>query len=109
MSQFITPLTEATFDQAVASTDKLMLIDFTADWCAPCKQMTPILEDIAEAYEGQLLVVKVDADESPAILNRYGVRGLPTLMILKNGVEAERAFSLTRTRLAAMIEAHLAQ
>ena len=107
MSKFIMPLTAATFDEAVASTDKLILVDFMADWCAPCKQMAPILEDVAEAYEGQLFVVKVDADESPAVLERFGVRGLPTLMILKNGVEAERAFTLTKTRLVAMIDAHL--
>lgn len=108
MSDYVKSLTEATFDAEIAGTDKLVLIDFTADWCAPCKQIAPTIEEIAEVYADQLFVGKVDADENPDLAKRFGVRGLPTLLVLKGGKEAERAFSLTKTRLAAMIDAHLA-
>lgn len=107
MSSLIKSLTTATFDNALAATNKLVLIDFMADWCMPCKQIAPTIEEIAADYADALFVAKVNADESPELLERFEVRGLPTLLLIKGGQEAARAFVLTKTRLAAMIEAHL--
>jgi len=108
MSDFVKSLTEASFDTEIAGAQKLVLVDFTADWCAPCKQIAPMIEEIAEAYADTLFVGKVDADAQPELAKRYGVRGLPTLLLLKDGAEVDRAYSLTKTRLAAMIDAQLA-
>jgi thioredoxin 1 len=107
MSNFVKAMTEASFDAEIASPGKLVLVDFMADWCAPCRQIAPVVEEIAEAYDGQLVVGKVNADDNPELARRLGVRGLPTLMLFKDGQEVERAFMLSKTRLAAMIEAHL--
>ena len=108
MSHFVKSLTEASFDAEIAAAGKLVLIDFMADWCAPCKQIAPMIEEIAETYADTLFVGKIDADADPEIAKRYGIRGLPTLLLLKDGAEVDRAYSLTKTRLAAMIDAQLA-
>lgn len=109
MSDVIKVLTEANFDATIAADGGLVLIDFYADWCAPCKLLAPIIEDIADGYADRITVGKVDADAHPELLKRYGVRGLPTLLLLKGGQEVGRSFMLTRTRLAAMIESNLPQ
>ena len=107
MSDAIKELNEADFAATVRADSGLVLIDFYADWCGPCKQMAPIIEDIAAGYADRLTVGQVDADAHPELAKRYGVRGLPTLLLLKGAVEVGRSFSVTKTRLAAMIESNL--
>lgn len=73
------------FSQSVESGEGLTLVDFYADWCGPCKMIAPVLEDLAGDYEGKVNIVKLDADAHPEVLSKYGVRGLPTLMMFENG------------------------
>jgi thioredoxin 1 len=84
-------LNAAEFEQQIEGSEGLALIDFYAEWCAPCKLIGPIVEDLAEDYEGKVKVVKINADNSPEVLAKYGVRGLPTLMIFKDGVPVDTA------------------
>ncbi len=83
-------ITEATFEQDVLQADVPILIDFWAEWCAPCRMIAPLVDQLAEKYEGQMRVGKVDADTNQNILIRYGIMGIPTLMLFKNGEVAER-------------------
>ena len=78
-------LNAAQFAEQVETNGQLTLVDFYAEWCGPCKMIAPVLEDLAEEFEGTVNVVKLDADEHPEVLQKYGVRGLPTLMIFDNG------------------------
>ncbi len=73
------------FDKEVIQDGSVTLVDFYADWCGPCKMVAPVLEQLKEDYEGKANVVKLNADEEPEVLAKYGVRGLPTLMVFKNG------------------------
>lgn len=73
------------FNATVEGGQGLTLVDFYADWCGPCKMIAPVLEDLASEYEGKVNVVKLDADAHPDVLSKYGVRGLPTLMMFENG------------------------
>ncbi len=83
-------VTEATFEEEVLNSDLPVLIDFWAEWCAPCKMIAPLVDQLAEKYEGKLRVAKVDADENQNLLMRYGIMGIPTLMVFKGGEVAER-------------------
>ncbi len=81
---------EATWEEKVLKSETPVLIDFWAEWCAPCKMIAPVVAELAEKYEGKLLVGKVDADENQNLLMQYGIMGIPTLMLFKNGEVAER-------------------
>jgi thioredoxin 1 len=78
-------LNERTFSAAVEGEEGLVLVDYYADWCGPCRSISPVLEQMADEYEGKVSIYKVDADNSPEITRKFGVRGLPTLMLFKNG------------------------
>ncbi len=78
-------ISRSEFDADVVESGTLTLVDFYADWCAPCKMIAPVLEDLAEEYEGRINIVKLNADAEPEVLAKYGVRGLPTMMIFKQG------------------------
>ena len=73
------------FNATVEGGKGLTLVDFYADWCGPCKMIAPVLDDLASEYDGKVSIVKVDADAHPEVLSKYGVRGLPTLMMFENG------------------------
>ena len=79
------------FDAVIAGTDVPVLVDFYADWCGPCKIMAPVLDDLAAARAGELLVAKLDTDREPVISRRFGIRGIPTLILFRNGRESARS------------------
>ena len=81
---------EASFQQEVLDADLPVLVDFSAEWCGPCKMVDPIVHELSEEWAGKVKVVKVDADESPNILMQYGIMGIPTLMFFVNGEVKER-------------------
>lgn len=81
----LTYITDDTFEQEVLNADLPVLLEFTAVWCGPCKMLEPVLKEIAAEYTGRLKVVKVDADQNPDLVTRFGVMGIPTVMLFKNG------------------------
>ena len=85
-----------------------VLVDYWAEWCGPCKMIAPVLEEIAKEYGGKLKVAKLNIDENPATPPKYGIRGIPTLMLFKNGhVEATKVGAVSKSQLAAFIDGNL--
>ncbi len=85
MSENIIDVTDSNFDAMVLKADTPALVDFWASWCAPCKAIAPIVEEVAATYAGKLIVAKMNVDENPSTPGRYGVRGIPTLILFKDG------------------------
>jgi len=83
-------LTEQNFDEALVANQGLVMVDFWAEWCGPCRAIAPVLEDLAEASEGRVTLVKVNVDENPGLAARYGIRSIPTLLFLKEGRVVDR-------------------
>ncbi len=109
MSDHITEMTDENFEAEVLQADLPVLVDFWAPWCAPCKAITPILEEIAVEYGGRVKVAKVNVDDHPDTPAKFGVRGIPTLMVFKAGnVEGTHVGALSKTELVAMLDKHLA-
>ncbi len=101
MSQSIVHVSEATFDTEVLSSDLPVLVDFWAEWCGPCKMIAPVLEEIASEFAGQLKVCKVDVDANPGIPEKFAIRGIPTLIVFKDGNAVEtKVGALSKTQLA---------
>ena len=108
MSEHIHYVTDDTFATEVLQSPHPVLLDFWAEWCGPCKMIAPILDDIATQYAGRLKIAKINIDDNPATPANFAVRGIPTLMLFKNGsVEATKVGALSKSQLTAFIDSHL--
>ena len=108
MSAGIVYVSDSTFDSEVLQSTTPVLVDYWAEWCGPCKMIAPILDDLARDYEGKLKIAKLNIDENQATPPKYGIRGIPTLMLFKNGaVEATKVGALSKTQLSAFIDANI--
>ena len=101
-------LTDANFEETIANTDKPVLVDFWAVWCGPCRMVGPVVEEIANDYEGKAIVGKVDVDNNPEVAQKYGIRNIPTILFLKNGeVVDKQVGAVGRAALAEKLDAML--
>lgn len=105
MSEHIVHTTDGDFEKDVLQSEIPVLVDYWAEWCGPCKMIAPILDEIAPAYAGKLKIVKLNIDENPQTPPKYGIRGIPTLMLFKNGqVEAQKVGALSKSQLTAFLD-----
>jgi thioredoxin 1 len=108
MSEYINNVSDSSFEQDVLQADGPVLVDYWAEWCGPCKMIAPVLDEIAKDYEGRLKVCKLNIDENQETPPKYGVRGIPTLMLFKNGnVEATKVGALSKSQLAAFLDSNI--
>ena len=108
MSEHIHYVTDDSFAADVLQSQQPVLLDYWAEWCGPCKMIAPILDEIAKEYAGRLKVAKLNIDDNQETPASYGVRGIPTLMLFKNGnVEATKVGALSKSQLSAFIDCHL--
>jgi thioredoxin 1 len=108
MSEHIVHVTDDTFAKEVLNADMPVLVDFWAEWCVPCKTIAPILDEVATEYSGKLKVVKLDVDQNKDSAGKYQVRGIPTLILFKEGeLEANKVGVVTKSQLVAFIESSL--
>ena len=108
-SELIKHTTDATFETDVLKSSHPVLVDYWAEWCGPCKMIAPILDEVATAYEGKLQIAKMNVDENRDIPAKFGIRGIPTLMIFKNGeLTATKVGAMTKSQLTAFIDQQMA-
>ena len=108
MSQHIHYVSDGTFEVEVLQSAVPVLVDYWADWCGPCKMISPILDEVAKEYAGKLKVCKLNIDENQATPPKFGIRGIPTLMIFKNGnVEATKVGALSKSQLTAFVDSNI--
>lgn len=107
MSETVQQVNDGNFEEQVLQSEKPVLVDFWAPWCPPCRMIAPVIAELAKEYEGRAKVVKLDVDESPAVAGKYGIQGIPTLLVFKAGrVVEQRVGALPKTELARMLDAH---
>ncbi|HWS74383.1 MAG TPA: thioredoxin TrxA [Quisquiliibacterium sp.] len=101
-------VSDASFEQDVLKAEAPVLVDYWAEWCGPCKMIAPILDEIARDYDGRLQIAKVNVDENNATASKYGIRGIPTLMLFKNGAQvATKVGALSKSQLTLFLDSHL--
>ena len=107
-SDLIKHISDTSFEADVLKADKPVLVDYWAEWCGPCKMIAPILDEVASTYQGKLQIAKMNVDENRDIPAKFGIRGIPTLMLFKGGnIEATKVGALSKSQLAAFIDSHL--
>ena len=108
MSEQVIHTSDDSFEADVINSEVPVLLDFWAEWCAPCKMIAPILTEIAEEYKGRLKIAKLNIDENPSIPPKFGIRGIPTLILFKNGtVEGQKVGALSKSQLTAFLDTNL--
>ena len=107
-SDSIKHITDASFDSDVLKSDKPVLVDYWAEWCGPCKAIAPILDDLSKDYDGRLQIAKMNVDENQEVPAKFGIRGIPTLMLFKGGeLVATKVGALPKAQLTAFLDGHL--
>lgn len=108
MSDSILHVTDSSFEDEVLKSDQAVIVDFWAEWCGPCKMIAPILDDLAEQYKGKLTVAKINIDENQSTPQTYGVRGIPTLILFKDGdAVATKVGAASKSQLEAFIDTNI--
>lgn len=108
MSEMIAEVTDDSFETDVLKASVPVLVDYWADWCGPCKAIAPVLDEIAAEYQGRMKVVKLNIDANQTTPMQYGIRGIPTLMLFKDGnMEAIKVGAVSKSQLSAFIDSHL--
>lgn len=108
MSDVIKSVSDDSFERLVINAELPVLLDFWAPWCGPCNAITPVLEEIAKLYAGKLVVAKINIDENSVTPQKFGVRGIPTLILFKNGeVESTKVGPVSKSQLSAFLDSHL--
>ena len=108
MSQHIHYVTDETFEPEVLQSSTPVLVDYWAEWCGPCKMIAPILDEVSKDYDGKLRIAKMNVDENRDVPAKYGIRGIPTLMLFKDGqLAATKVGALSKAQLTAFIDSHL--
>jgi thioredoxin 1 len=108
VSDKIVHLTDDSFEEEVVNSDKPVLVDYWADWCGPCKMIAPILDEIADEYADRVKIAKLNIDENPATPPKFGIRGIPTLMLFKGGnVEATKVGAVSKSQLTAFLDSNI--
>jgi thioredoxin 1 len=107
-SELIKHTSDASFNADVIEADKPVLVDYWAEWCGPCKMIAPILDEVSKHYDGRLKIAKMNVDENREVPAKYGIRGIPTLMLFKDGqLAATKVGALSKAQLTAFLDAHL--
>jgi thioredoxin 1 len=107
-TSLIKHITDSSFEADVLQADKPVLVDYWAEWCGPCKQIAPLLEEISKEYEGRLQVSKMDVDANQVVPSKFGIRGIPTLMLFKNGeLAATKVGALAKSQLTTFINSNI--
>jgi len=105
MSESIIHVTDSSFEDDVLSSEKPVIVDYWAEWCGPCKMIAPLLDELAKEYQGKLTVAKINIDENQETPQKYAVRGIPTLMIFKNGeVAGTKVGAMSKSQLSAFVD-----
>ena len=108
MSEKIVHVSDSSFDEEVLGSDVPVLVDFWAEWCGPCKMIAPVLEEVSREYDGRLKICKVDVDQNAETPQKFGIRGIPTLILFKGGnAEATKVGAMSRTQLVEFIDGAL--
>ncbi|AGH83731.1 MULTISPECIES: thioredoxin TrxA [Ralstonia solanacearum species complex] len=108
MSEQIKYVSDASFEADVLKSDKPVLVDFWAEWCGPCKMIAPILDEVSKDYGDKVQIAKLNVDENAGVPAKFGIRGIPTLILFKNGaVAAQKVGALSKSQLTAFLDSHL--